>query len=213
MRGRILSAPMFEPRALSLASIILRVAGIVVVPILYAFPAQAGADVPLSHKALTSSDVPSKYSKVVKNISSDLAPCAELYMPEQLTPRFLIAFDANDSAFEEGLVEVRQISFARSLFADLDHRYSACRRVQPISSLKVSGTGRRISFPMLGEQSQAFSFTLTFKRAPIDSEMVLFRQGAICGEVEYIGGVAVSRSEMVAIASRAVEKTLASVAA
>ncbi len=125
---------------------------------------------PLSDKTLTLSDLPANYSKVVKNISSDPAPCAELYIPDQLKPRVLIAFDANGSSLEEGLAEAQQPNIARTLFAYLDQHYSACHSVHPISRLRVSGTGRRISFPTVGEQSQVFSFTLTYKHTRVCSE-------------------------------------------
>ena len=199
---------MFEPNRRFPASTWLRLAGLGIVAVLSVISAPAGAQPPLSDRALSSSDVPAGYSKFVRSVSSTQLPCQELYLPAHIGPRILIGFDANGSAFQEGLVQLQESKSAQSLFAYLDHHYSTCHHVDPVSGFKVSGTGRRISFPMVGEQSQAFSFTLTFKHTPVDTEMVLFRQGTICGEVNYIGGVAVTSGEMDAVAARAADKTL-----
>jgi hypothetical protein len=199
---------MSKVRVGSVASTFLRIATFGTVAILSFASDPAGAQVPLSDRALSASDLPANYSTFVKSVVSTPLPCNQLYIPALIRPRLLIGFNANGSSFQEGLVQLRQEDSAASLFTQLDHHYSACHSLRPVTGLKVAGTGRKLRFPQIGEQSQAFSFTLTFKRTLVHTELLLFRQGAICGELNYIGGVAVNESEMHTVASKAAEKAL-----
>lgn len=189
----------------------MRLAALVFVTVLSTIALPAGAQVPISSQTLSVSDLPAEYSTVLKNVSSLATPCAELYIPTHIGPRVVTGFEGTSSDIEEGLVQLSRADLARSLFGFLDHHYSECKKLHPIGRLKINGTGRRISFPNIGEQSQAFFFSLTVNHTPINTEVILFRQGAICGEVIFLGLSPVDRSEMDSVALRAAEKTLVGV--
>ena len=130
--------------------------------------------------------------------------CAGLNLPPS-GPVTTAGFQTGQFVLEEALTLSDAVG---STFNDLVNQYAACRVVRPVHGLNVRGTGRRLSLPQVGDESQSFSFSLTVNGSPVNEDLVVFRTDLSCGVLEFVSSSGpVSPQQVASIASIAASKT------
>jgi hypothetical protein len=152
-------------------------------------------------RPLSTTDLPAGFTSFHPTLQSGL--CAGLNLPTT-GPDTTVGFQSLALTIQEGLSLSDAVGIA---FNELVTQYAACRVVRPVRGLNVHGSGRRLSLPQVGDQSQAFSFSLTLKGDHINEDLVVFRKGLSCGVLEFVSSGPLSLQQVESISSIASSKT------
>lgn len=92
------------------------------------------------------------------------------------------------------------------MFDQLDKHYLACKSIEPLKYLKVSGTGKKLSVFQIGDQSQGFKFELRIKGFNVNEDLIIFRKSLACGVLEFLSVGPLDLQQVESIASIAASK-------
>jgi hypothetical protein len=170
-------------------------------------PASAVTTTELKSKALSLTNMPTGWS-LHPPVGSAAANtrCLKLFkapFPHEVQTTVLFE-DGNLPALEEALQSGSGLDVR---YRKLKSALTACRGFSFTASGKTfHGTARSMSFPTFGDRSGAFALTFTDQGVRVGADVVLFKVGAIIGEVLYEALGTPDTNELQAFMTEAVNK-------
>lgn len=163
----------------------------------------ASAATTVVSRPLSVQDLPPGFKVIGVPLQS--SPCSELYLPKEARHHVVVGFRSASLAIEEA---VTLGANSRTVYELLDDRYATCRSIPLLREHggRLSGIGKTMQLPRIGDQSQAFRFQLKVNGYDLNDDVVLFRQNSACGLLAFISTDALDQQSIELISALAASK-------